>query len=159
MIVVAQIVDGPIGAAVEWAVDAPRPACGTAGAVIRFEGIVRRLEPAPSAHAPAAPTAPATPTVPTARSTVECALEALDYETYDPMAERELTALARRTAEAHGLLSIMVLHSRGRVAVGEVSFMLEISAPHRAEALRAMSDFIDQLKRDVPIWKRPVWAA
>jgi molybdopterin synthase catalytic subunit len=31
-----------------------------------------------------------------------------------------------------------------------------IDAPHRAQALAGMAEFIDLLKRDVPIWKKPV---
>jgi len=140
MSVCTHIVDGPIGRDAGVAIGDAPDHDGRAGAVIRFEGVVRRLEP----RAP--------------NEQDERALEALDYQTYDPMTARELHALARSVAEAHGLLSILVLHSRGRVAVGEVSFVLEVMAPHRSEALRAMGDFIDRLKREVPIWKRPVWA-
>jgi molybdopterin synthase catalytic subunit len=60
-------------------------------------------------------------------------------------------------AARHGLAALVTLHSRGRVGVGEVSFVLEVAAPHRAETLTAVSDFIDRLKQDVPIWKRAVW--
>ena len=40
--------------------------------------------------------------------------------------------------------------------VGQTSFRLQVSAPHRQPALAAMAHFIDAMKRDVPIWKRPV---
>jgi molybdopterin synthase catalytic subunit len=145
MSITAIIVDGPVTPEVERAalgargVDAGglrRP--GDAGAVVRFEGVVRRLEADQASGG-------------------ERELAALDYQTYDPMAERELSALAGRVAERHGLLSLIVLHSRGRVAVGEVSFVLIVASAHRAEALAASNEFIDQLKRDVPIWKRAVW--
>lgn len=113
---------------------------GVVGAAIRFEGIVRRGEPREEG------------------GRREHDLLALDYKTYDPMAEQELLALARGVAERHGLIALATLHSRGRVAVGEVSFVLMIESAHRAEALAAMADFIDRLKQDVPIWKVPVWA-
>jgi molybdopterin synthase catalytic subunit len=51
-----------------------------------------------------------------------------------------------------------VEHSRGRVAAGECSFRLRVAASHRPEALRAVEEFIDRMKRDVPIWKTPVYA-
>jgi molybdopterin synthase catalytic subunit len=148
-VVVARLVDGPLTPAVERAVllnegwsparDGAGPASGAAGAALRFEGIVRRGEPS-EAH-----------------GGEERALLALDYETYDPMAEQELRSLGREIAEAHRLLSLVALHSRGRVSVGGVSFVLIVESPHRGEALAAMGAFIDRLKRDVPIWKRPVW--
>ncbi len=122
-------------------VDGPLPAhtcenescAGNAGAVVCFDGVVRRVE---DGHD----------------------LVALEYEAYEPMAEQELTRLAQDIATTHGLLAIDVWHSRGRIAVGETSFRLVIASAHRREALTAMGEFIDLLKKDVPIWKHAVFA-
>ncbi|QYK49281.1 MAG: molybdenum cofactor biosynthesis protein MoaE [Phycisphaeraceae bacterium] len=137
----------------DTAVDASVPLCGLVGATLRFEGVVRRKEPIT--------TAPATHEEKCAGladgSAVERDLQALNYQTYDPMAERGLLALSLDVAERHGLIALAALHSRGRVIVGEVSFVLIIESSHRAEAIAAMSEFIDRLKQDVPIWKVPVW--
>jgi len=142
MKVVARMVEGPVTAEIH------AQACATGGldgapdetgARVRFEGVVRRGETDPQ------------------QDRVR-ALEALDYETYEPMAERALVELARTIGTRHALQGVVALHSRGRVRVGEVSFVLELHAAHRAPALAAMSEFIDALKRDVPIWKKPVWA-
>ena len=144
---VALVVDGPLTpearARALYAQSAALSALahgGGVGATLRFEGIVRRAESDPEAGGR------------------ERDLVALDYQTYDPMAQRGLEALAASVAERHGLRSIVALHSRGSVGVGEVSFVLEVAAPHRAETLAAVADFIDRLKQDVPIWKRAVWA-
>ncbi len=83
---------------------------------------------------------------------------ALDYEAYEPMATRMLERVAREVAERHGLLGFAVEHSRGRVAVGECSLRVRITSRHRAEGLAAMGEFIDRLKKDVPIWKSAVYA-
>lgn len=83
---------------------------------------------------------------------------ALDYEAYEPMAQKALDAICRSLIEKHGLLGICVEHSKGRVAAGECSFRLRIASRHRKEGLLAMDQFIDALKRDVPIWKKTVWA-
>lgn len=141
MTVVAAIVSSPLTPDVEADALTSHAAglavllgAGAAGARVRFEGVVRRLEDGRD-------------------------LAALDYQTYDPMAQAELAALARDVAARRGLAAVVALHSRGPVAVGEVSFVLEVIAAHRAEALAAVAEFIDRLKRDVPIWKRPVWAS
>lgn len=86
------------------------------------------------------------------------ALKALSYEAYEPMAGLVLQALARQVTRRHGLLGIRVEHSVGDVPVAGVSFRLFVAAAHRGPALAAMGEFIDLLKRDVPIWKTPVWA-
>lgn len=103
------------------------------GAWVRFEGIVRRIEN-------------------------ERPIEALEYEAYEPMAQKTITRIAEELVRKHGLIAMTVLHSRGRVAVGECSFRLDVLSGHRKEALAAMDEFIDRLKKDVPIWKRAVWS-
>ena len=143
------IFDGPIGVAEDTralrSVGPAADASGLVGATIRFDGIVRRDEPSGSR----AEDGVATPLR---------ALVALDYQSYDPMAERQFESLARDVARKFGLLALVALHSRGRVRVGEVSFVLTIMSAHRAEAIAATTAFIDRLKRDVPIWKSPAWA-
>lgn len=106
---------------------------GAVGAVVVFEGVVRAMEGGRR-------------------------IRALRYEAYEPMASRMLMELARETAARHGLLAIAVEHSVGEVAVGARSFRLVVEAAHRREALEAMEAFIVAMKRDVPIWKTPVWA-
>lgn len=104
-----------------------------AGAVVCFRGIVRELEQGRR-------------------------ILALDYEVYSPMAEQELQRLAGEIVQTHGLAGIMVDHSRGRVRVGECSFQLTVASMHRKASLAAMDEFIDRMKEDVPIWKRPIFA-
>jgi molybdopterin synthase catalytic subunit len=103
-----------------------------AGALCVFEGIVRAAEG-------------------------EGIVEALEYQVYEPMAQRMIERIAQDLIDRFGLSTLKVEHSRGRVPVGACSFRLEVASGHRAECLAAMSEFIDRLKRDVPIWKSPVW--
>ncbi len=123
------IVEGALGA-----LGAPprRPDDPGCGAWVVFEGVVREDEGGK-------------------------AVEALDYTAYQPMAEDQLMLIARDVMRDHGLSYLMVEHSRGVVPVGGCSFRLSIASGHRKEALAAMDEFIDRMKRDVPIWKQPVW--
>lgn len=84
-------------------------------------------------------------------------IEALEYEQYPPMTENELTALAESIARRHNLIALQCDHSVGRVVVGECSFRLTIVGKHRKESLAATDEFIDTMKKNVPIWKRPVF--
>ena len=111
----------------------PSGAPDGAGARLVFDGVVRRVEGSRD-------------------------IESLAYEAYEPMASRMLERLALQVVARHALLGLVVHHSRGVVPVGEVSLRVVIDAPHRAQALAGMAEFIDLLKRDVPIWKKPVWA-
>jgi molybdopterin synthase catalytic subunit len=51
-----------------------------------------------------------------------------------------------------------LLHRVGRLGVGEVSVVVAVSTPHRAEAFEAAQFGIDSIKTSVPIWKRETWA-
>ena len=86
------------------------------------------------------------------------ALVALDYEAYDEMALKQLRDLARRCRERWPVVKLALLHRTGRVAIGEPSVVIAVSTPHRADAFEACRFLIDQLKVDVAIWKKEVWA-
>ncbi len=80
-------------------------------------------------------------------------VNALEYEAYVPMAERKMAEIAADVQEEWGARAAMV-HRVGRLAVGEISVVIAISAPHRAEAFAACRAAIDELKEVVPVWKK-----
>lgn len=82
------------------------------------------------------------------------AVAALGYEAYETMAETQLESLGAEMAEKHGLRSLLVIHRLGRLQPGEVSLLLAVVSAHRKESLAATAEFIDRMKRDVPIWKQ-----
>ena len=81
-------------------------------------------------------------------------IKGLDYEAYRPMAEQQLAIIGNDLVEKHGLLRMDIEHSYGFVPNYACSFRLVIDSRHRKEGLKAMDEFIDRLKVDVPIWKR-----
>jgi molybdopterin synthase catalytic subunit len=101
-----------------------------AGAVVDFLGVVRRLEDGRE-------------------------IEGIDYEAHKGMAEHQLELIAQRAAKQFGLTKVIVHHRIGFVRAGEVSLLLQVKAPHRAEAFEAGKWIVNELKKKVPIWKRP----
>jgi MoaE-MoaD fusion protein len=81
----------------------------------------------------------------------------LEYEAYEGMAEEVMAELAARLTERHRLSGVSILHRVGRVDIGEASVVIAVSAPHRAEALAACKEAIDELKVSVPLWKKEVY--
>jgi molybdopterin synthase catalytic subunit len=78
----------------------------------------------------------------------------LDYEAYGPMALRQMERIcAAIEAEIPGV-RLVIHHRVGHLEVGEVAVQAAASAPHRAEAFRALAALVDRLKQEVPIWKR-----
>jgi molybdopterin molybdotransferase len=81
-------------------------------------------------------------------------ISALDYETYPEMAEREIRRLLEDISARHPCLAAKVIHRTGIVPVGEAAIYLGVAAKHRAEGIALLGEFMDGLKKDVPIWKR-----
>ena len=78
----------------------------------------------------------------------------LDYEAYEPMAERAMGALVEEAKRRWDLHRIYLRHRIGRVAAGGVSVLIGVQAPHKEEAFEACRFLIGRIKKDVPIWKR-----
>jgi molybdopterin synthase catalytic subunit/molybdopterin converting factor small subunit len=81
----------------------------------------------------------------------------LDYEAYEGMAEQVMAEIARELEKRYDLCAVAVHHRTGRVAIGETSVVIAVSARHRGDALAACRDAIDQLKERVPLWKKEVY--
>ena len=105
------------------------PGRGDAGAWVEFRGVVRSEENG----------------IPIA---------ALEYEVYPGMAEREMARLLEEIAPRHPCLAATVIHRVGVVPVGETALYVGVTARHRGPAFALLTEFMDRLKTDVPIWKR-----
>lgn len=83
-------------------------------------------------------------------------ISAIDYETFQKMAEHQFHLLFDEMEKRWPIESIRLVHRIGVVKVGEPSLWVEIVAPHRGEAFAACQWLIDEMKRIVPIWKKPI---
>jgi len=101
-----------------------------AGAVVDFWGVVRPIEDGRE-------------------------IEGIDYEAHREMAEHQLKRLAEQAAERFGLKRVIIHHRTGFIAAGEASLFLRVASPHRSEGFQASQWIVDELKKKVPIWKRP----
>ncbi len=81
----------------------------------------------------------------------------LEYEAYEGMAEQLMAEIAEALREKYDLSEVAITHRVGRVAIGEVSVAIAVSAPHREDALAACKEAIDTLKAEVPLWKKEVY--
>ena len=82
-------------------------------------------------------------------------IEGLEYETHGEMAEHQLQVLVDQAVERFDLKLVQIHHRVGFVAVGEASLFLRVMASHRPAAFQASQWLIDELKKTVPIWKKP----
>jgi molybdopterin converting factor subunit 1 len=88
----------------------------------------------------------------------------LDYEAYESMALAKLREIGAAMRERFAVDHVALIHRLGRLAIGETSVLVAVSAPHRGAAFDACRFGIDTLKRTAPIWKKEyfedgaVWA-
>jgi molybdopterin synthase catalytic subunit len=80
----------------------------------------------------------------------------LEYEGYVPMAVKVLDAILERAAERFPIVKCAVHHRLGTLELGELAVVVAVSAAHRKEAFEACMYIIDELKKDVPIWKKEI---
>ena len=75
------------------------------------------------------------------------------YDAFEPLAckiLREISAEAARQWNCR----VAAVHRLGRLKVGEVSVVVAVGAPHRAEAFTASRFVINEIKRRLPVWKK-----
>ena len=84
-------------------------------------------------------------------------VRALEYDAYPSMAEKKLREVADEVRARWPITAIGVLHRTGRLAIGETSLLVAVSAAHRREAFEACHYAVDRIKEIVPIWKKEIW--
>jgi molybdopterin synthase catalytic subunit len=102
----------------------------SAGAIVDFWGVVRKLENSRE-------------------------IEGIDYEAHTAMAEHQLGRIATAAAEKFHLEKVIVHHRIGFIRAGEASLFLRVASSHRTAAFGASKWIVDELKKKVPIWKQP----
>jgi molybdopterin synthase catalytic subunit len=106
----------------------------SAGAIVDFWGVVRELEDGR-------------------------AIEGIYYEAHTAMAEHQLQQIAATATEKFQLRKVIIHHRVGFVGAGEASLFLRAASSHRAAGFEASKWIVDELKKKVPIWKRPRFKA
>lgn len=101
------------------------------GAAIYFSGVVRGSE-------------------------VEQAIRGIEYEAFEKMVRHQFDLIFAEIERRWPIEAIRLVHRVGWVAVNESSLWVEVIAPHRGEAFAACQYLIDEMKRVVPIWKKPL---
>jgi len=80
----------------------------------------------------------------------------LTFEKYDGVAEARMAAVEADLESREGVEEVRMHHKVGRVEDGEDIVFVVVLAGHRTEAFRAVEDGINQLKDEVPIFKKEI---
>jgi molybdenum cofactor synthesis domain-containing protein len=81
-------------------------------------------------------------------------VQALEYSSH-PSAGEVITRVAHQIAKAHpDVLAVAVSHRVGPLTIGDSALACSVAAPHRAAAFAACAALVDEVKLQIPIWKR-----
>ncbi|HEY3360904.1 MAG TPA: molybdopterin synthase [Methanosarcina sp.] len=105
------------------------PAIQKAGAIGTFTGIVRELDG-------------------------DERTSKLEFEKYEPEASKILDQIRDELKRKEGILEVLIHHKTGVIKAGEDIVYIVIAAAHRAELFPVLSEAIERLKVEAPIWKK-----
>ncbi|MDO5034950.1 MAG: molybdenum cofactor biosynthesis protein MoaE [Actinomycetaceae bacterium] len=99
-----------------------------AGAIIMFNGVVRNHDHGDQ-------------------------VESIEYSSHE-LAEKVLREIATEIASRDGIHAVSAVHRTGLVKVGETAMVVVVAGSHRSMTFEAASDFVDEIKARVPVWKK-----
>jgi len=105
------------------------PASVETGSLVEFYGIVRETEGADK-------------------------IPALHYEAYASMAEKVMREKIATLQGKYLCQAIRIVHRLGTIPKGESAIYVGIQSKHRREGFLFLQEFMDEFKKDVPIWKK-----
>lgn len=71
-----------------------------------------------------------------------------------PTAGQVVERIAAQVAQLEGVSALGLVHRVGELTVGDTALAVAVSAPHRAEAFAACNQLVEEVKRQLPVWKR-----
>jgi molybdopterin synthase catalytic subunit len=107
----------------------PAPADPETGSLVEFYGIVRETEGAKK-------------------------IASLHYEAYASMAEKIMRDKIALLQKKHPCQAVRIVHRLGPVPAGQSAIYVGIQSRHRGEGFLFLQEFMDEFKKDVPIWKQ-----
>ena len=83
-------------------------------------------------------------------------LSYMEYDAYREMAEKKIREIVDEAKARWHTQDIAVAHRVGRLELKEISVIVAVGTPHRAQAFETCRFIIDRIKETVPIWKKEV---
>lgn len=78
----------------------------------------------------------------------------LEYEAYTELALKRMEAIREKMKEKPGVIEVSIHHVIDTLNVGEPSLFVAVLGEHRQEVFPALSETVEMVKKEVPIWKK-----
>ncbi|MBS7615204.1 molybdenum cofactor biosynthesis protein MoaE [Candidatus Bathyarchaeota archaeon] len=80
----------------------------------------------------------------------------LEYDAHEALASQIIEKIINEQKTKHGIIDVVVEHRTGLVMVGEDVMYVLVASKHRREGRQALSEIVDRIKFEVPIWKKEI---
>ena len=78
----------------------------------------------------------------------------MEYEAYSKVALKKLEEIRQSMVKRPGIIEVSIHHIIDKLGVGEPSLLVAVLGKHRKEVFATLSETVEQVKREVPIWKK-----
>ena len=82
---------------------------------------------------------------------------AIEYTSYEVMAIKKMQEIKEDVFAKYNLICMHVLHSLGKIQVGEICLFVFTSSKHRKMANDACQEIVERIKNELPIWGREIF--
>ncbi|MCL7412512.1 MAG: molybdopterin synthase [ANME-2 cluster archaeon] len=107
------------------------PAIQKAGAIGTFMGIVREI-------------------------TGDVQTETLEFEQYEDLAQESIEQICTELKQKDGIMDVVIHHKTGTIGPGEDIVYIVVASSHRTQLFPVLSEAIERVKSEVPIWKKEI---
>ncbi|MCD4703782.1 MAG: molybdopterin synthase [Methanosarcinaceae archaeon] len=88
--------------------------------------------------------------------TTEIRTSRLEFETYEQVARDRIEQIRTDMMQREGIIDVRIHHKIGKIGPGEDIVYIVVAAAHRTELFQALSDTLERVKTEVPIWKKEI---
>lgn len=85
------------------------------------------------------------------------AVKAIEYTTYEEMANRRLSEIREAAFKRFELSCMHIYHSLGNVNAGEICLFVFVSSPGRKEVFKALEFIVEEIKAKVPVFGKEIF--
>lgn len=78
----------------------------------------------------------------------------LEYEAYTAVALKRMQEIREDIRKRPGIIDVVIHHIIDTLNVGEPSLFVAVLGKHRQDVFPALSETVERVKADVPIWKK-----
>ncbi|VVB96072.1 putative molybdopterin synthase [uncultured archaeon] len=86
--------------------------------------------------------------------TKDARTEYLEFEEYGGIARQKMNEICTGLREKEGIIDVLMHHRTGIIRAGEEIVYIVVAAGHREQLFPVLSEAIERLKAEVPIWKK-----